>query len=553
MDRSKLFHVEMAAITILLLLSQIGCGGGGGGGGGGDGVKEGQFIDAPVEGLTFVSGDQSGVTDAQGRFRYKEGATVRFAIGDIVLGEVPAKPIITPVDLVTGANDESHPAVTNIARLLQTLDDDGDPGNGITIPEAVRSQAAGLSMRFGQAEAAFGDDGDVVAAVAALTALTRAGVRPLVSREQARSHLRETLVALTEPPPTSSGDGANGDILFHEGWERAGLGTYSPVGGDDVTVISGDEGSWLIGDTIAAVSDEPDNCGPSPHRAEILTVDGSRALRLTSADSGTGCGDNVWVDLEDQGPFNPGFSIPIAPSTEISFKELGELVNPGTGGNACLLPPCGDNISLVVAERRGTRVVYVLQRAPDAEPHEIGSIYREIFLDPQAGTYTRNLYDDFRAVPAFDPNGAEITIIAFQVDQHGSATLDDLVIREGTPSSETPESPQDPGATDELPPEDSDCDFFATAPGSTSWVAVDNRTSHAIEWRLEWNGNEIPLGVETDAGVCEGMGVPTGSYVAEIVSCASRDGDDCTGASREVRFSLADGETHTVPVTGSFF
>jgi hypothetical protein len=205
---------------------------------------------------------------------------------------------------------------------------------------------------------------------------------------------------------------------------------------------------------------------------------------------------------------------------------------------------------LLVSERRGTRVAYALQRAPGASPQEIGSVYREIFLDPHAATYSRNLYEDFLAIPAFDPDGAELVSVEFRVDEHGSATLDDLVFRDGTPSSAPPDSP---GGTDELPPEDSSCDFFATVPGSTSFVAVDNGSGHAIEWSLRLNGNDIPLDTETRAGACEGIGVPAGSYVAEIVSGRSRSGDNCTGPTTQVGFSLAGGETHTVTVTdGSF-
>ena len=60
--------------------------------------------------------------------------------------------------------------------------------------------------------------------------------------------------------------------------------------------------------------------------------------------------------------------------------------------------------------------------------------YREIFLDPAAGSYRRNLFADFQTIPGFYAPKAKITLIEFRVDQHGSAILDDLVIGPAAPA-----------------------------------------------------------------------------------------------------------------------
>jgi len=85
-------------------------------------VRDGQLIDSPVQGVQYQSGSLFGVTGPEGGFQYEEGAVILFSIGDIRLGEaVPAKSLMSPVDLVPGGGIES-PAVINIARLLQSLD-----------------------------------------------------------------------------------------------------------------------------------------------------------------------------------------------------------------------------------------------------------------------------------------------------------------------------------------------------------------------------------------------------------------------------------------------
>ncbi|MFP4583853.1 MAG: MopE-related protein, partial [Desulfococcaceae bacterium] len=170
--------------------------------GGGDSiepvVQEGVFADSLVEGLEYRTETQSGVTDAGGRFRYVEGETIEFFMGSIVIGRAVAGPVMTPVDLVEGAEDETDDEVTNIARFLQTVDDDGDPENGILITEEVRQAAATLSIDFSMTIVEFETDHAAVQAVSTLTTLTIAGPRALVSVAVAQFHLRITLQNLDD-------------------------------------------------------------------------------------------------------------------------------------------------------------------------------------------------------------------------------------------------------------------------------------------------------------------------------------------------------------------
>lgn len=133
-----LTRIGILVVTTGLIL--MGCGGGGGGTPAVQpSTAQGRLVDAPVEGVSYQSGTQTGVTGRDGEFIYEIGNTIRFFIGRIELGEVPGKSLITPLDLVSNgytATDE----VINLARFLQSLDADVNDDR-ITIPENVRRQA----------------------------------------------------------------------------------------------------------------------------------------------------------------------------------------------------------------------------------------------------------------------------------------------------------------------------------------------------------------------------------------------------------------------------
>jgi len=112
-----------------------------------NGILTGQFLDSPVAGLQYMTATQSGLTNIAGEFDYAVGESVIFSIGDIQFNSVNAASYITPLDIfnVTVSNDI---AVINMSRLLQSLDQDGDSSNGISISAATRQMASGLVINF---------------------------------------------------------------------------------------------------------------------------------------------------------------------------------------------------------------------------------------------------------------------------------------------------------------------------------------------------------------------------------------------------------------------
>ncbi len=144
----------------------------------------GQFIDSPVQGLNYSTPSGQGVTNANGEFNYQQGESVTFSIGDLTLPPVVAATIITPLTLAN-TGDFNHIKVVNIARLLQTLDTDGDPSNGITIDDQAHDAARGLSLSF--------DEADFEEKVINLVANAGSTYSALISSSDAIAHLQDSL------------------------------------------------------------------------------------------------------------------------------------------------------------------------------------------------------------------------------------------------------------------------------------------------------------------------------------------------------------------------
>lgn len=103
-------------------------------------TQTGVFLDSPVSNIGYRTETLEGVTNSLGEYEYIEGETVTFFIGDLELPSVVAKGTVTPLDLA-GSDDTSNSTVVNIIRLLQSLDENGNPSDGITITEIAKNSA----------------------------------------------------------------------------------------------------------------------------------------------------------------------------------------------------------------------------------------------------------------------------------------------------------------------------------------------------------------------------------------------------------------------------
>ena len=168
--------------------------------------QEAYFIDSAVQGIAYYTSNDATIryTDAYGRLTYEPGELVTFIIGTVELPSVAiTKNWVSPYDIAGadpslpqdfGVNDSAMSVAINIARLLQSIDDDGNAENGLKISEEVANSSA-----F-QRNIDFSNDTQVdnllnaVINEVGLTEDDGVSVRNIVSDAQARTHMDETLV-----------------------------------------------------------------------------------------------------------------------------------------------------------------------------------------------------------------------------------------------------------------------------------------------------------------------------------------------------------------------
>lgn len=166
--------------------------------------KTGNFVDSPVSGIQYRTSTFSGVTDMAGSFEYNTNEIIEFSIGSLVLGAAVADSTVTPLELGTlngslenGALDyqsNRQDRATNTLRLLQTLDSDSYPENGITISENTRNSINSIvngNLNFNLDKEEFETQ---QALLDLLSLATNTG--ELVSSEQAIEHFKTTLESL---------------------------------------------------------------------------------------------------------------------------------------------------------------------------------------------------------------------------------------------------------------------------------------------------------------------------------------------------------------------
>jgi hypothetical protein len=160
---------------------------------GASGESIGRFVAPPMEGVGYATPSFLGKTGHFGAFYFRPGEEVRFFVGRLQLGSTAGSELLMPLDLV-GSNDLDDPGVMNMARLLQSLDVDGDPTNGVRITEEVTTC---LATALGSTTTIdFTDDarvGAVISATAAACADIEGVSLAPVSADAAMQHLVRSL------------------------------------------------------------------------------------------------------------------------------------------------------------------------------------------------------------------------------------------------------------------------------------------------------------------------------------------------------------------------
>jgi hypothetical protein len=166
--------------------------------------RTGTFIDAPVEGIEYLTINPdvnmpslSGLTGAGGTFEYRRGESIIFFIGAIVLGSATAKAVMTPADLVPTRLIQDRQAredyLLNLIRLLQTLDADGVPDNGIRLLPAAITTEPVSDIDFAASIANFEGNLDLQTYIGQAT-----NVSSLIDSATAMAHFEASVAALVE-------------------------------------------------------------------------------------------------------------------------------------------------------------------------------------------------------------------------------------------------------------------------------------------------------------------------------------------------------------------
>lgn len=154
-------------------------------------VSTGIFVDSPVSGIGYSTATQSGKTNAKGEFSYVAGENITFSIGSLQLPAVLANATITPLDIAK-TTDVNNQVVSNILVLLQSLDEDGNPANGISIPAAAAAKTTS-GIIFDVSPGAFSANTAVISLVANSGSVNTT----LIAEATARAHFQGTLSGTT--------------------------------------------------------------------------------------------------------------------------------------------------------------------------------------------------------------------------------------------------------------------------------------------------------------------------------------------------------------------
>tara|TARA_R110001599_G_scaffold353442_1_gene592250 strand:- start:32985 stop:40364 length:7380 start_codon:yes stop_codon:yes gene_type:complete len=261
---SRCYRVLLILAVSLVLNA---CGGGGGGSStepGSDNnfsTRTGIFSDSPVSGLTYTFNSEFYKTNNAGRFEYRwddilgeVAEKTSFYLGGFLLGEVSGKSNVTPLDIF-GATSTSDPRVVNLLRLLQTLDNDDDPSNGIEILPSVQEQFT-QSLNINWADDIFSNNSPITTILD--TAKPDASI---VSAENAVAHFIDQISELPEIE------------LFSVGGNLSGLigNVELEINGDSSITVSPSDTAFIFGSRLIS---------GAPYSVTIKTISASQTCVL---------------------------------------------------------------------------------------------------------------------------------------------------------------------------------------------------------------------------------------------------------------------------------
>ncbi|MBT8039913.1 MAG: hypothetical protein HKO85_06455 [Xanthomonadales bacterium] len=321
----------------------------------------GHFVDANVNGLSYATSTQAGITakittstgetGKDGQFWFVTGEQIGFSIGRLFIGDTLANKIISPVELFDGAILGEDDRIANLARILQGLDDDGVIGRGaisIGAPAVACLESAlgelGLLPDPPSPDVLFSDDAMVEALIVkTIAACQLVGVElSNISKEEALENLNTGMQAgnlmkrnVSKTPdlandkakieimpvyvPAQRPDGADTLVMYYDEYgepiEETGRMFAKPI---VVTYLGEVEGTGAFDVFVAISRDDGDswerrNISRTADKDSLLGYPGKSVKPMLKVK------DNMifvaWTDKYCRGG-RPGYAINVCPDTD---------------------------------------------------------------------------------------------------------------------------------------------------------------------------------------------------------------------------------------------
>ncbi|MDY0121367.1 MAG: hypothetical protein RBR54_05425 [Sulfurimonas sp.] len=149
----------------------------------------GYYVDSAVEGVSYECGIHTGVTDAEGKFVFDLNQGCRFSLAGITLRETNGSDMLDGGKIVE--NNES------VARFLQSLDNDGNPNNGIQITSDVVDVLIGALQGAGS-EGRIPIDSEVENVITSIKNEVASYQGRAKTADEVNTHLANTLLNFTK-------------------------------------------------------------------------------------------------------------------------------------------------------------------------------------------------------------------------------------------------------------------------------------------------------------------------------------------------------------------
>ncbi len=156
-------------------------------------TSSGVFFDSAVKGLRYrpTKSTKAGTTNSDGGFICRNDEDVDFSIGKLFIGRSECKSLVTPKTMYP----DSLSAV-NLGMLLLALDENGNPDDGIKLPDAIQNQLT----EIGSLDNIISDTAAVTEVakriIAAAPEKTFFGGGELSSKEAVRTHFDASIATL---------------------------------------------------------------------------------------------------------------------------------------------------------------------------------------------------------------------------------------------------------------------------------------------------------------------------------------------------------------------